>query len=1648
MALSSNEMKRYFIPDLTSTGDFKRYFRYNDRPFVKEFMIAMESSNASTSTLIHALTESYLTDTKEQQHAFKAFSLYFMERSQNHTFWNYPLNDQLAALKSFFNHNQIRTQDSFCVRVFNPEITRDGYRSPRTVIEIAQADAPYIIDSIQMVLNHLSIDAEPIISLGGIQCVRTINGELTAVYHPEGHPHAHTQNEAPIRIEIAKIFDDALLDQLHAALNKTLTELHAAFHDSTFIREKCQSVIEECLDYKKRFPSEETREAITFLKWLLDDNFLFLGYRQYDFIDNVADAYIEAVTNSGYGLLQSTAPLAKKRLISSMPAEAQRLVQSNKILIITKSNTKSHIHRPAYTDYIGIKRFDDKGKLIGEHRFIGLFTHAAYTHSLKTIPILRQKINEVLNLSKLPPQGHSGKKLVDIMESFPRDDLFQIGVTELYQTVMAILQLQERKVIRLFARKDAYGRFYSCLVYLPKEKATLEFNRKFEKILRQFLNSDDIASSIYYSDSATARIHFVVRIATDKRVDTQPDFAALENILMETCKSWLEKLQAYLSEHNSADEAHQLFHRYQNSFSLAYQEDFSADQAAHDIRSLSSLTEANPLSLEMFPDNKHQGHYFRIKLFQLHEPIPLSSIIPVFENMGLEVLEEHPYECQLIGEQVAWICDYSLKVATDLPLNLAILKPLLSELFFAVWSKTAENDRLNALIQLTDSPWQKIVIIRAYARYLKQTTLPYGQSFVEDALLKHYPITHQLLNLFVARFSLDEQQNTLTTVLKNDILTLLNKVSNLDEDKILRTFLTLIEATVRTNFYQTTALGQSKAYLSLKLESAKIAVLPLPHPLFEIFVYSPRFEAIHLRAMKVARGGIRWSDRREDFRTEVLGLMKAQQVKNAVIVPGGSKGGFVLKATNAKMSRDELQQEAIDCYKNFMRGLLDLTDNYQGKIVIHPPQVKRYDIDDPYLVVAADKGTASFSDYANSVADEYQYWLSDAFASGGSFGYDHKKIAITARGAWISVEAHFKTLGIDPSTMEFSVVGIGDMNGDVFGNGMLRSRKTKLLAAFNHIHIFIDPSPDPEKSYQERERLFHLPSSSWLDYNSQLISTGGGVFDRSAKEIPISAELKALLNINDDTLEPNALIHQLLLAPVDLLFNGGIGTYVKASTESHLDVGDKANDNLRVNAKQLHCKIVGEGGNLGFTQRGRIEFAQKGGLIFTDFIDNSAGVDLSDHEVNTKILLSYAVNKGELSIDERNDLLKAMTDEVADLVLNDNRSQTELLNYSISQAVNELEVYGRCLNDFERTGKINREVEFLPSEQLIQERFKNGTGLTAPEIAILLAYVKMDIKQALLHSTLVDEAYFLPTLEQEFPPRLNVGYQIALEQHRLKREITATQLVNQLLTETSIIFVKRLQEETNASVANIVKAYAVVREVFRVPRLLQLIHDLDYKIPFAVQNQMRTRICRFTRRATRWLLRHHLPTGTITDTVQAWQAITDMTVNLKDYLQGVSLQKYQSLSSDYLSYGINQSVVEELASVRSYYALLDINVISLNLQQASSMVAKMYFAIGESLDLGWLREEITNHPVSNHWEALAHSSQRDELDQLQTTLTTTALKHGVTDADSLAQWLVKQQAILVNWQSMLDHLHRAGKTTYVMHGVALKTLNDVIRQLD
>ncbi len=1568
---------------------------------------------------------------------FKKFLEYAFRRSKDNEFWQ----QNPSAIK-----NQLINIWLFILQRAPREIKiNEVAESENTFIYISQEDAPYLVDSLQMALLRLRLDAHRMLSIGGLCVLRNSANELTDIILEEETP-SDAIFEDPLLLHLSLPIPTSRMLEIKNHFLIVLQEAHLSYQDQTLMREKCQAIIDELTEHRRHVPSEEAREAMMFLKWLLEEHFYFLGYREYNF-NTKKELSIDLISGSGLGLLRDEIHAVKSRPLSSMPKEAQRLADPHFVLVVTKTNTKSRIHRDVYTDYISIKRFDAEGKITGEYRFIGLFHSSAYHESIKQIPYLRRKMHAVLALSKIPISGHLGKLILTILENFPRDDMFQMTPEELYKVVRLILKIRTQGETRLLVRKDAYARFYSCYIFLPKHKITADLCEKFQQILSNTFHSTDISMSMQLQENVLGRLYFVIRIPPEDRSKEDLNFPLLEEKIIAASKTWEENLKELLTRQN-AKTAEEIFNRYRHAFNLAYQAEFTAEETLPDIQYIEEIYQMGNVAIHLYPSQEPQNFY--LKLYQPNQPSTLSEIIPMLENMGLEALREDAYKCKL-KDKTIWICCYELRIQNNATPNLFTIKPLFADLFFALREKRVENDKLNALVLKCALPWHLIAVLRAYCSYMRLTGV-YSQAYLEKILNENALISKKLLQFFVYRFDLQNAYDAESITIKAELKKALTEVRNLEEDKILRAFLALMEATVRTNYYQMNAQGQHKNYLSLKFQSGKIPNLPLPHPLYEIFVYSPHFEAIHLRAAKVARGGIRWSDRLEDFRTEVLGLMKAQQVKNAVIVPAGSKGGFILKQNTTAMDRNQLQQEAIACYQDFMRSLLDLTDNLIDGKVVPPEHIKRYDDDDPYLVVAADKGTATFSDYANQIAAEYHFWLGDAFASGGSQGYDHKRIGITAKGAWISVETHLKTLGINPKRDAFTAVGIGDMSGDVFGNGMLLSKKIKLLAAFNHLHIFVDPNPDPEKSFEERQRLFNLPRSTWLDYSAQLISKGGGVFNRNAKSITLSPEIKALFYLKEDEVEPTALIRAILKAKVDLLFNGGIGTYVKSSRERNQDVGDKTNDGVRVDANELQCRCVGEGGNLGFTQLARVEYAEKSGLIFTDFIDNSAGVDLSDHEVNIKILLAQALNKNLLAPEKRNSLLSSMTEDVAKLVLKDNKEQTEVLSYARAQATHEAEIYSRWIKEFEKKGILNRAVEFLPAENALEDRIRTGHGLTAPEIAVVMAYVKMDIKQALLKSKVLDQDYFSSLIIHEFPELLNKEFSGLMPQHRLHREIISTQLSNQMLNEAGVVFIQRLREETNANVAQVVCAYSIIRDVFDLSKLYQAVRELDYQVTQHTQHQLRKHLIRFLRRSCRWLIHHELSEKPIPEILMILSPIKAMLEKLPTMLCGIALEKYNHLIKSYTKQHVPLEIATQIATVYHGFLLLDINIIAQKTAIHLDYVAKIYFMIGQKLGLDWMRDEITNQPVINRWEALAHSGLRDRLDSLQTKITYAALKHfpiGEAQVERhITTWLENRRNAYEAWEDVLTQCKHAVKADYIMYSVALNTLNGLTLQLE
>lgn len=1530
------------------------------------------------------------------------------------------------------------------VRIYNPHYEQHGWQSTHTVVEVAHDDMPFLIDSLRMELNKEGFNTHLMIHLGGLKLRRDENGYVTEVLPFQTPLSDSVTAEAPIYIEIDRQTDPKTLEQLANKLRAVLEDVRCAVEDWHKMRSRLRDALNEIEKAKPQLEPDEISEAKDFLRWLENDHFTFLGYREYQLVGKDDELALKLVEGSGLGVLRDESHAVKHRKLATLAPEARLQASSKQILIISKTNTKATVHRPAYTDYIGIKRFDENGNLIGEHRFIGLYTSTAYTSNPKYIPFVRRKVAVIMRNSNLSPVGHAGKALLNILETLPRDDLFQANTDELTELAIGILHLQERKRIRLFVRQDAYRRFVSCLVYVPRERFDTELGYAMQEVLRKAFNALEISFTTWFSESTLARIHYVIRINSKEPLTY--DIKTIETKLVEVGRSWKDDLRQNLLDYSGEEKGIALFNRYDYAFPAGYREAFNAKIAVFDIEHIENLTTEKPLVMSFYRPLHESLQGLHFKLFRNDESIPLSDSLPIFENMGLRVIGERPYEITYKDNQKVWINDFSMVYSQEMAFDIETIKDIFEETFFRVWNNDAENDGFNRLVLAAGLSWREITIIRAYTKYLRQIEFTYSQAYIEACFAKYPTIALLLVQLFLLRFDPKYRNNAeAITNVEAKIRKEMDGIAVLDEDRILRRIHEAINATLRTNYFQKTTTGGFKNYLSIKLDPKLISDMPLPLPMYEIFVYSPRFEGVHLRSSKVARGGLRWSDRREDFRTEILGLMKAQNVKNAVIVPSGAKGGFALKAVPVDATREQIAQEGLACYQNFIRGLLDITDNLVAGKVVTPEHVVCYDDEDPYLVVAADKGTATFSDIANAISMENNFWLDDAFASGGSSGYDHKKMGITARGAWESVKRHFRDLGMDIQNQDFTVVGIGDMSGDVFGNGMLLSPHTKLIAAFDHRHIFIDPNPNPEVSFAERQRLFNLPRSSWDDYDRKLISDGGGVFARNVKAIQLSKHVQEMLDLKKDFVVPNELIKALLKAKFDLLWNGGIGTFVKSKTESNVNAGDRTNDGIRINGEELACKVVGEGGNLGFTQLGRIEYELNGGLIFTDFIDNSAGVDTSDHEVNLKILLNDMIANGDLTRKQRDQLLASMTDDVANLVLDNNYHQTQAINLASFQAFNNIDLHARYIKELAQAGFINRELEFLPDEQTLYQRKIYNKGLTRPELAILFAYSKNIIKKEILDSELPEEPYIAQVVEYAFPRTIRENYGEQLQTHRLKREIIATIISNALVNETGFTFLYQLRDETGAASPSIMRAYGITRNIFLVPKMRREIEKLDNKIPSDVQMEMMVILSRLIRRATRWFLRNprlHLDIIKLHD--YFGPSIFQLNSQIKDLLTGTGKEEFNATYEKFFAAGVPEGLAESAAGERAMIAALDIIEIAQENQFSLEEIARIYFELSDRLDLYWFREQLNNYPVANEWEGIAREACRDDLDLLQRQLVLTILKDGAaleTTSEKIDFWLEKNKQSLKRWHEMLASL-KTNIDSFSMFTVAVRELMD------
>jgi len=1326
------------------------------------------------------------------------------------------------------------------VHVYNPK-NEDQY----SVIDIVAKDRSFLIDSLQMLFAKEKIAIRFVTH--PIYHLKFSQGKISELQNAVA---SHSNNISVSHIE-CEALDEIQLAKLGEKITQLLAQNKAVADDTAVMQDRVQMIIQDIQSANITIESpQKTQETMQFLNWLQQGYFTFLGYREYEFRGD--DLY--RVPHSGLGVLRSDGTGKKSQSFSALPKHLQDEVHKPNLLRFAKSSRLSQIHRPAYMDFIGIKRFDDNGQVIGEYRFLGLLTEDVYRLPPEEIPLLSAKINTVLTKENFPINSYALKSLTNILSRLPHDELFQSNAEEIRHMAISVLRMQDRDILRFFARKDVFETFVMCYIYVPKDRYNTKLQARFERYLLTAFNGYESNLSTVFSDTLPIRIDVLIRTHPGQIAKFDPK--KIETALTPMMFDWGDEVLRLLCTDLGNKKGKQLYKSLYSSTPNAYQDRYTPDDGVKDLQILASLKnikEKITLHLYQDPDQESELH---LKLYGLGELVLLSDIMPLLENFGFIVKSASPYQFEDQGQKNCWLIHFSIGLQQKLIRPLHEIEPNFIQSFTRNWTGIDESDTLNQLVISSGFAPRDVRLLRAISKYMIQAKAPFSKAYMHKTINNNIDIAQDLVALFHTRMGLKvDNRKEETQKLQQTIEEKLAQVSSLDEDRILRWFMIVINAMIRTNFYQKDDQGKDKSFLSFKLQSAKIPDLPLPKPLYEIFVYSSDVEAIHLRGGKVARGGLRWSDRVEDFRTEVLGLVKAQNVKNTVIVPVGSKGGFIVKHPD-NSSREAFMQKGICCYKIFMNALLDITDNIVAGKIIPPQDVYRYDDDDPYLVVAADKGTASFSDIANGIAQEHGFWLGDAFASGGSVGYDHKGMGITARGAWESVKRHFRYLGKNIQEENFTVVGIGDMSGDVFGNGMLLSKKTQLLAAFNHMHIFIDPTPDEALSFAERQRLFTTPRTTWADFDKNIISQGGGVFSRSDKYIKITPEMKQVFSISQDKLSPTELIKHLLKAPVDLLWNGGIGTYVKAESETHAMVGDKANDALRINGNELQCKVIGEGGNLGFTQLGRVEFAKKGGMVLTDAIDNSAGVNCSDHEVNIKILLNQRVESGHMSVNERNTLLESMTEEVGQHVLIQNQQQPLAISLD---AVDKAQFNAQkdMIAELEKTGHLNRNLEFFPSDKTLQKRIAEGTGLYTPELSVLLAYAKIQLFDEFLASDLPDSKQFISELSAYFPSALYPEYIKEMQNHRLHREIIATYVTNAILNNMGTTFIYRMKKLTGQECKPVVQAYSVAHNIIIASEYKKQIDALDNIIETDLQDMLYLNLRTVLQDFTLWFLRQY-----------------------------------------------------------------------------------------------------------------------------------------------------------------------------------------------
>ena len=1553
----------------------------------------------------------------------------------------------LGAAMSTWDLLKTRKRRKPNIRVFNPDMRADGWTSPRTVVDIVNDDMPFLVDSVTAEINRQNLSIHLVIH-PIVKVERDKTGQITKLGASGG-----ARAESVMHFEITELRRPDSLERLRTGLEAVLGDVRAAVENLAAMKGRLAEAVEDLESEPSQAARPETAEAGEFLRWLDDSTFTFIGYREYDFTRRGGAVGLKKARAPGLGILRNPArSVLTGWQDGAVLPEIAAYCEDPRPLSVSKANGRSPVHRSVHLDTVMVKKFGRGGRVSGVRIFVGVFTPHVHRQKLADIPVLAGKAGAVIASSGFPPDSHNGMSLLQVMESLPRSDLFQYSADDLLQTALGILQIRGSQKVALFVRRDAFNRFVSCLIYVPRERYTSQLRGLMREIIEDGFGARVSVVYLEVSDEAHARLQFIVPTARDKPLDV--DLGAIKNRLAEAGRDWRDALNQALANAHGEAGGLEIYDLYKDAFPASYRERHGAGQALTDIAKIETVLRTKAIATDLCRPAGLDDFWVHFRIYHPDEQLPLSDVLPMLENMGLRVISEtaHRIARADTGQEV-WLHDFGMQTKDGRPVDLDRVKANFEAQFIAAWRGEIENDGFNALALATGLGWREIAMLRAYCKYLRQAAIPFSQAYMEATLLANPGITEALVELFDSIFDPDvepDRRSRRSARIRRRLAAALDAVEDLDQDRILRRYLNLVLATLRTNYYQAGPDGAAKPYISFKIDSGTVEDLPQPAPMFEIFVYSPRMEAIHLRGGKVARGGIRWSDRREDFRTEILGLMKAQMTKNAVIVPTGSKGGFVVKRPPPpEAGRDAFLQEGVACYRMMISGLLDLTDNITPAGLVHPDRVVRCDGEDPYLVVAADKGTATFSDIANDVARDYGFWLDDAFASGGSIGYDHKGMGITARGAWESVKRHFRELDADIQTTDFTCVGIGDMSGDVFGNGMQLSGHIKLVGAFNHLHIFVDPDPDPAASLAERRRLFEMPRSAWTDYDPKLISAGGGVFERQAKAIPVTPEMRQALDLPPgDSMTPNELIRGLLRAPVDLLWFGGIGTYVKAPGESHQDVGDRVNDPVRVDADELRCRVVGEGANLGVTQRGRIAYALGGGRINADFIDNSGGVSTSDREVNIKILIGEALAGGRLSRAERDKLLADMTDEVAVQVLGDNYRQSMALTHFETEGCGLIGKASRLIRALERVGLLDRAFEFLPEEEALEERKAAGLGLARPELAVLLSYAKLTLYDDILASDIPDDPSLIQDVGFYFPKPIRDRFGDLITGHRLRREISATYVTNSMTNRTGPTFVRDVADRTGAAPAEVVKAYLISRRIFPLSRLWREIEALDNRASASIQTGLNLDILRLIERSTIWLLRNGPQPLEINRTIERFaDGIGTLAGKLDGFIADETRAEIERGTRRAVEAGVPETLAREIASLEPLYSGCDIVRIANERKRGVEDVAEIYFAVGHRLGLDWLRRSAAMLPAETEWQGAAAAAVIDDLYVEQSELTMRILADAGRTRDAAAaaeRWWTANGRSVSRAECVIADLRAAGNADLAMLTVANREIRGLI----